>query len=99
MNMIGGLLKQVIMAQPNVPDEVMKVFRKSKRTALGLEDARHMLSEGLKSFHRTYLCSSRRMQRRIQKGFSSVLAASVEKFPALGTIVCDKQALCGGRGR
>jgi hypothetical protein len=56
VNRIGGLLKQVIMAQPNVPDDIMQVFRKSKRTALGLEDARHMLSEGLKSFHRTYLC-------------------------------------------
>jgi hypothetical protein len=58
VNMIGSLVKQLVRARPNVPDEIYQTFLKSKKARKGLElaEACKMLALCLQFFSRAYIC-------------------------------------------
>jgi len=57
-NIIGALVKQLVVALPEIPDEIVRVFRAAKRheSKLGLADASRMLALSLHRFCRIYIC-------------------------------------------
>ncbi|KAF8541995.1 ankyrin repeat-containing domain protein [Trichophaea hybrida] len=56
VNMLGGLLKQFLMAFPNVPEEFIEVFNRNKHTNLNLSMVCDMLKTALRFFHCAYIC-------------------------------------------
>jgi NACHT domain len=58
INMMGSLVKQLVMVLPKIPDEIDHTFKKSKKREkrLELEDASEMLMSVLQSFDRVYIC-------------------------------------------
>jgi hypothetical protein len=57
-NMIGSLVKQLVMVMPKIPDEIQQAFQQSRRQErrLELRDASEMLTLALRSFDRAYIC-------------------------------------------
>lgn len=57
-NMIGAILKQALVAMPEIPDDVLQDIRRKRqsRKPLGLENSLEILARVLRSFQKTYIC-------------------------------------------
>jgi NACHT domain len=57
-NMMGSLVKQLVMGLPEIPDKIREAFKRSmeKEKRLELEGASEMLLLALQSFDRAYIC-------------------------------------------
>jgi hypothetical protein len=57
-NMIGSLVKQLVMVMPKIPIKIHRAYQQSRQQEkrLELENASEMLMLALRSFDRVYIC-------------------------------------------
>jgi hypothetical protein len=59
VNLMGGLLKQLLVTLPELPEELITIHRQKyeqERTSLELSDAVEMFHSTCRTFNRTYIC-------------------------------------------
>ena len=84
VNLVGGLLKQLLVALPDFPDDILNIYKQKcekEQKSLELSDAVIMFRSICKAFKRTYICLDAldeckdviQLLRSLQDSASSVL--------------------------